>query len=146
MDTLRERQELEDAVGLGRRAVARLVARAAPPAAVLRRVGINALYLVPGEVGGTEIYARELVGALAEQHPDVGFTVFAGVEAAPSLRAAGWPGNVRVWQLPGALPRQAAAHRRRARPAAGGGRGAPGSSSCTASARRRRCTAAACAS
>ena len=87
-------------MGLGRRAVVRLVARAAPPAAVLRRVGINALYLVPGEVGGTEIYARELVGALAEQHPDVGFTVFAGVEAAPSLRAAGWPGNVRVWQLP----------------------------------------------
>jgi len=89
-------------VGHGRRAVVRLedVATAAPPAAVLRRVGINALYLVPGEVGGTEIYARELVGALGEQHPDVGFTVFAGVEAAPTLRAAGWPGNVRVHALP----------------------------------------------
>jgi hypothetical protein len=88
-------------VGVGQRALVRLdVAAATPPSAVLRRVGINALYLVPGEVGGTEIYARELVGALGSQHSDVRFTVFAGVEAAPSLRAAGWPRNVRVHALP----------------------------------------------
>jgi glycosyltransferase involved in cell wall biosynthesis len=55
---------------------------------------------VPGEVGGTEIYARALVAELGAQHPDVRFTVFAGREAAPSLRAAGWPGNVRVHELP----------------------------------------------
>jgi glycosyltransferase involved in cell wall biosynthesis len=30
-----------------------------------RRIGVNALYLIPGEVGGTEIYLRELLGALA---------------------------------------------------------------------------------
>ena len=80
-------------MGLGRRAVVRL-------GVGLRRVGINALYLVPGEVGGTEIYARELVAALATAHPDVGLTVFCGVEAAPVLRAAGWPANVGVWRLP----------------------------------------------
>jgi glycosyltransferase involved in cell wall biosynthesis len=31
----------------------------------MSRVGINALYLIPGEVGGTEIYLRELLAALA---------------------------------------------------------------------------------
>ena len=80
-------------MGLGRRAVVRL-------GVGLRRVGINALYLVPGQVGGTEIYARELVAALAAAHPDVRFTVFCGVEAAPVLRQAGWPPNVGVWRLP----------------------------------------------
>ena len=28
-------------------------------------IGINALYLIPGQVGGTEIYLRELLAALA---------------------------------------------------------------------------------
>jgi glycosyltransferase involved in cell wall biosynthesis len=31
----------------------------------MNRVGINALYLIPGAVGGTEIYLRELLAALA---------------------------------------------------------------------------------
>jgi hypothetical protein len=92
----------------------------------LQRVGINLLYLVPGEVGGTEIYARELVGALAVLRPEVRFFVFAGREAAPVLGEIGWPENVS-----GCCPRQ---------------RSAPGSISCTASERRRRCTGAACAS
>ena len=30
------------------------------------RIGVNALYLIPGGVGGTEIYLRGLLGALAE--------------------------------------------------------------------------------
>jgi glycosyltransferase involved in cell wall biosynthesis len=30
------------------------------------RIGVNALYLIPGGVGGTEIYLRSLLGALAE--------------------------------------------------------------------------------
>ncbi len=30
------------------------------------RIGVNALYLIPGGVGGTEIYLRNLLGALAE--------------------------------------------------------------------------------
>jgi len=29
------------------------------------RIGVNALYLIPGGVGGTEIYLRELLRALA---------------------------------------------------------------------------------
>jgi glycosyltransferase involved in cell wall biosynthesis len=31
----------------------------------MARIGINALYLIPGEVGGTEIYLRRLLSALA---------------------------------------------------------------------------------
>src|SRR5689334_13945409 len=31
----------------------------------MARIGINALYLIPGGVGGTEIYLRELLAALA---------------------------------------------------------------------------------
>ena len=30
------------------------------------RIGVNALYLIPGGVGGTEIYLRGLLMALAE--------------------------------------------------------------------------------
>src|SRR5262245_21408183 len=33
----------------------------------LHRVGLNLLFLVPGETGGTEVYARNLIPALAEQ-------------------------------------------------------------------------------
>src|SRR5215218_7279006 len=66
----------------------------------LRHVGINVLYLVPGRVGGTEIYARELVAALATQHPDVTFSVFCGREAGSVLRALAWPVNVHLQELP----------------------------------------------
>lgn len=63
-------------------------------------IGLNALYLVPGEVGGSEIYARRLVDALGRARPDVRFTVFVGREAAPVLRGWGWPPNVVVHRLP----------------------------------------------
>src|SRR5689334_20105698 len=66
----------------------------------MRHIGLNLLYLVPGEVGGSEIYARRLVGALATEAPDTRFTVFCGREAAPSLRAEGWPANVGVHTIP----------------------------------------------
>src|SRR6478609_5997071 len=79
------------------------VARARGPEAIacggVRHVGLNLLYLVPGEVGGSEIYAYRLVDALGRARPDVRFTAFAGREAAPSLRAAGWPANVAVHEL-----------------------------------------------
>ncbi len=61
------------------------------------RIGLNLLYLVPGRVGGTEIYARHLVGALARLRPDSELVVFAGEEAAPTLR---FPGNVEVRRMP----------------------------------------------
>jgi len=68
--------------------------------APVRHVGLNVLYLVPGAVGGSEIYAHELIGALGRARPEVRFTVFCGREAGPSLRAAGWPENVVVRVLP----------------------------------------------
>ena len=64
------------------------------------RVGLNALVLVPGAVGGTEIVTRRLVDALGRTRPEVRFLVFAGQEAAPSLAAEGWPANVRVVRMP----------------------------------------------
>jgi len=48
----------------------------------LRRVGLNLLYLVPGETGGSEVYARNLVPKLAEQRPDLELTAFVNREAA----------------------------------------------------------------
>ena len=64
------------------------------------RVGLNLLYLLPGRVGGTEIYARRLVDALARQRPDDEFVAFAASDAADVLRDAGWPANVRVHRIP----------------------------------------------
>jgi glycosyltransferase involved in cell wall biosynthesis len=64
------------------------------------RVGVNALYLVPRQVGGTEVYCRELVRALGMIRPNDDFVVFCAREAGPVLRAAGWPANVRVRELP----------------------------------------------
>lgn len=65
-----------------------------------QHIGLNLLYLVPGEVGGSEIYAHQLVDALARVRPDVRFTVFCGREAGPSLRRVGWPANVHVHVMP----------------------------------------------
>jgi glycosyltransferase involved in cell wall biosynthesis len=67
---------------------------------LLRRVGLNLLYLVPGHVGGSEVYAHELVGALGRARPDVEWLAFANDEGAPSLARVGWPANVRIVRLP----------------------------------------------
>jgi glycosyltransferase involved in cell wall biosynthesis len=48
----------------------------------LRRVGVNLLYLVPGETGGSEVYARNLVPKLAEQRTDLELVAFVNREAA----------------------------------------------------------------
>ena len=69
-------------------------------AAVLRRLGVNLLYLVPRQVGGTEIYARRLVAALARLLPDTQLIVFCGAEAAAVLPDPEWPANVRVVRAP----------------------------------------------
>jgi glycosyltransferase involved in cell wall biosynthesis len=42
----------------------------------LIRVGINALYLIPGGVGGTEIYLRNVLGALAQVDGENQYFVF----------------------------------------------------------------------
>lgn len=63
------------------------------------KVGLNLLYVVPGRVGGTETYARELVRALAVQAPATQWIAYTGREAAASFADAGWPDNVRVLPL-----------------------------------------------
>lgn len=44
-------------------------------------VGLNLIFLVPGETGGMEVAARELIPALVEAAPDVRFTAFVNREA-----------------------------------------------------------------
>jgi len=87
------------------------------------RIGVNALYLIPGGVGGTEIYLRKLVQALAEIDGANEYFLFTNRETADSLepgkpnfhtvqqavRAAFRPARI-VWeQVP--LPLAVAAHR-----------------------------------
>ncbi len=45
-------------------------------------IGLNLVFLVPGETGGTETYARELITALVAASPDTRFTAFINREAA----------------------------------------------------------------
>jgi glycosyltransferase involved in cell wall biosynthesis len=54
------------------------------------QVGLNLVYLVPGETGGMETYARELIPALVRQAgDDIRFIAFVGREAAAD-RDAPW--------------------------------------------------------
>nr|MDQ2901743.1 glycosyltransferase [Acidobacteriota bacterium] len=48
-------------------------------------VGVNALYLIPGGVGGTEIYLRSLLTALAGIDRVNRYLVFTNVETGPDL-------------------------------------------------------------
>jgi glycosyltransferase involved in cell wall biosynthesis len=52
---------------------------------VALRIGINALYLIPGGVGGTEIYLRHLLQAFADIDSDNEYTVFTNRETGPDL-------------------------------------------------------------
>ncbi|MEZ5356907.1 MAG: glycosyltransferase family 1 protein [Bryobacteraceae bacterium] len=49
------------------------------------RIGINALYLIPGGVGGTEIYLRSLLGALARVDAVNRYTVYTNRETGVDL-------------------------------------------------------------
>jgi glycosyltransferase involved in cell wall biosynthesis len=51
----------------------------------MSRIGVNALYLIPGGVGGTEIYLRELLGALARIDRDNEYFVFSNLETGEDL-------------------------------------------------------------
>ncbi len=51
----------------------------------MKRIGINALYLIPGGVGGTEIYLRELLCALARIDTANQYFVFTNLETAADL-------------------------------------------------------------
>ncbi len=49
------------------------------------RIGVNALYLLPGGVGGTEVYLRQLLRALAEVDNPHQFLVFTNRETGSDL-------------------------------------------------------------
>lgn len=49
------------------------------------RIGVNALYLIPGGVGGTEIYLRNLLPALASINPENEYVVFTNIETGSDL-------------------------------------------------------------
>jgi glycosyltransferase involved in cell wall biosynthesis len=51
----------------------------------MARVGVNALYLIPGGVGGTEIYLRELLAALARLDTTRDYFVFTNLETGADL-------------------------------------------------------------
>jgi glycosyltransferase involved in cell wall biosynthesis len=61
-------------------------------------VGLNLVFLVPGEQGGMEVYARELLRALPAERPDLRITAFVNREA----RAAGgeWDEFAEVVEVP----------------------------------------------
>ncbi len=65
----------------------RLVRRVLVPARELMRVGLDLLYLIPGETGGREIYARELVPALLERSPELELVAFVNRDAGAQLAA-----------------------------------------------------------
>lgn len=87
------------------------------------RIGVNALYLIPGGVGGTEIYLRNLLLALGEIDGADEYFVFSNRETGAgigpkgsnfqvveqSVRAAFRPARI-VWEQI-VLPLAVAAHR-----------------------------------
>jgi glycosyltransferase involved in cell wall biosynthesis len=55
---------------------------------------------VPGEVGGSEVYARNLVGAICESEPGLEIIAYVGPEAVESLAAEPWADGVRIVSSP----------------------------------------------
>jgi glycosyltransferase involved in cell wall biosynthesis len=49
-------------------------------------IGVNTLFLIPGEVGGSETYLRRTLSAMATLFPDVGLVLFTNRENDPVLR------------------------------------------------------------
>ncbi len=50
------------------------------------RIGVNALFLIPGEVGGSETYLMETLSALVREHRDQPFVLFSNNENESLLR------------------------------------------------------------
>lgn len=67
---------------------------------MLRRVGINLLYLVPNEVGGSEVYARRLLDALRSIRPDLELVVYADSKVVEVLRLERWADVVKFVSSP----------------------------------------------
>ena len=53
------------------------------------RIGVNLLFLIPGQVGGTETYARETLGAMGRCFPEDRLVLFCNRENADSFGALG---------------------------------------------------------
>jgi glycosyltransferase involved in cell wall biosynthesis len=51
----------------------------------MARIGVNALYLIPGGVGGTEVYLRELLSAIAKIDQTNEYFVFTNLETGADL-------------------------------------------------------------
>jgi glycosyltransferase involved in cell wall biosynthesis len=51
------------------------------------RVGLDLLYLIPGETGGRETYARELIPAMLELAPELELVAFVNRDAGPQFAA-----------------------------------------------------------
>jgi glycosyltransferase involved in cell wall biosynthesis len=64
------------------------------------RIGLDLLFLAPGDTGGMETYARALVPLLPDALPDARFTVFAGRELAAEWRARPWDARIALVGLP----------------------------------------------
>jgi glycosyltransferase involved in cell wall biosynthesis len=50
------------------------------------KVGVNTLFMIPGEVGGSETYLRETLHAIAANHPGIALVLFTNRENDASLR------------------------------------------------------------
>jgi glycosyltransferase involved in cell wall biosynthesis len=49
------------------------------------KIGVNTLFFIPGEVGGSETYLRETLRAITKSRPDIGIVLFTNVENNVSL-------------------------------------------------------------
>ncbi|MEA2492467.1 MAG: hypothetical protein QOJ29_378 [Thermoleophilaceae bacterium] len=58
------------------------------------RIGLNLIFLVPGHTGGMETYARELIGGLRTERPELELTAFV------SREGAGWPAELKTVVVP----------------------------------------------
>ncbi len=63
-------------------------------------VGLNLIYLLPGETGGTETYARELIPELQRSAPELRLTAFINRETERSRRTLGWLDDVTTITVP----------------------------------------------
>jgi len=50
------------------------------------KIGVNTLFMIPGEVGGTETYLRQTLLAMAENFPEVSLVLFTNRENDPVLK------------------------------------------------------------
>lgn len=63
------------------------------------KIGVNTLFLIPGEVGGSETYLRDVLRHAVGHHTDVEWVLFTNQENHASFETAyGSVSHVRLWQ------------------------------------------------